>query len=131
MRITAIASMTLLACMPDSFAAADVDTSDVDTFLMQDMKHALQDLEPALTAGNTTAALADAEVLRDGMQWTYDYFAAKENTPDAVQISADGRDLVARISSAIESKDLDAAIAAARDVGKNCKACHQIYRNKD
>lgn len=128
MRFLAIAGMALAALMPGSLTLADVDTSDVDTYLMQDMETALKDLEPVLTAGNAASALADAHVLRDGLQYTYDYFVAKGNAPDAVKIAAEGQETVARVLKALEAKDLQAAIVAARDTANNCKACHEIYK---
>lgn len=120
--------MALAALMPGHLALADIDTSDVDSYLMQDMETALKDLEPVLVAGNADAALADAEVLRDGLQYTYDYFVAKGNAEDAVEIAAEGQETIARVFTALRSKDLQAAIAAARDTAKNCKACHDIYK---
>ena len=129
MRFTAIAGMALCALMPGSLTLANVDTSDVDSYLMQDMENALKDLEPVLTAGNATSALADAEVLRHGLQYTYDYFVAKGNAEDAVKMAAEGQATIARVFTALESKDLDAAIAAARDTAKNCKACHDVYKH--
>lgn len=128
MRFIAIAGMALCAFMPGSLALADIDTSDVDTYLMQDMENALKDLEPVLTAGNAASAQADAEILRDGLQYTYDYFLAKGNAEDAVKIAAEGQAAIARVLTALQSKDLQAAIVAARDTAKNCKTCHEIYK---
>jgi hypothetical protein len=128
MRFIAITGMALAALMPARLVWSDVDTSDVDSYLMQDMENALKDLEPVLVAGNAEAALADAEVLRDGLQYTYDYFVAKGNAEDAVKIAAEGRETIARVLAALRSNDLQAAIAAARDTARNCKACHDIYK---
>ncbi len=119
--------MALAALMPGHLAFAIIDTSDVDSYLMQDMETALKDLEPVLTAGNLSSALADAQVLRDGLQYTHEYFVAK-GAEDAVKIAIEGRATVERVFTAIEAKDLDAAIKAARDTASNCKACHEIYK---
>jgi hypothetical protein len=119
--------MALAATMPGQLAFAIVDTSDVDSYLMQDMETALEDLEPVLTAGNVDSALADAQVLRDGLQYTHEYFTAKGDE-EAVKIAAEGKATVERVFSALEKKDIDAAIAAARDTAQNCKACHEIYK---
>jgi cytochrome c556 len=127
MRFVALAGIALCALMPGQLAFADIDTSDVDAYLMQDMENALKSLEPVLTAGNTESALADAQVLRDGLKYTYDYFVGK-GADDAVKIAADGQAAVERVFGALEKKDLDAAIAAARDTAQNCKACHDTYK---
>ncbi len=127
MRLAAMAGMTLAAFMPGTLTLATIDTSDVDSYLMQDMETALKNLEPVLTAGNAGSAQADAEVLRDGLQYTHDYFVAK-GADDGIRIAAEGQATIARVLAALENKDLEAAIAAARDTAKNCKACHEIYK---
>lgn len=114
--------------MPGSLVMADVDTSDVDSYLMQDMENALEDLEPVLVAGNAVSARADAEVLRDGLQYTHEYFVGKGNAEDAVKIAADGQAAIARLFTALDANDLQAAITSARDIAKNCKSCHDIYK---
>jgi len=128
MRFAAIAGMALTALMPGSLVLADVDTSDVDSYLMQDMENALKNLEPVLVAGNRASARADAEVLQGGLQYVYDYFVAKGNADDAVKMAAEGQAAIARVLAALDSNNLDAAIAAARDTARNCKACHEVYK---
>lgn len=128
MRSIAVASVALWAVTSIHLAFADVDTSDVDSYLMQDMENALKDLEPVLTAGNADAALADAQVLREGLQYTYDYFVAKGNAEDAIKIAAEGQAAVERVFAALDEKDLEAAIVAARETANNCKSCHDIYK---
>lgn len=126
MRRSAFAGVALCALMPGHLTFASIDTSDVDAYLMQDMENALKDLEPVLTAGNFDSALADAQVLRDGLQYIHGYFVAK-GAEDGVKIAAEGQAAVERVFAAIEKKDPAAAVAAARDTGKNCKSCHDIY----
>jgi hypothetical protein len=120
--------MALAALMPGAMALADVDTSDVDSYLMQDMENALKDLEPVLVAGNFDSARADAEVLRGGLQYVYDYFVAKGNAEDAVKMAVEGQAAIARVFAGLDNKNAAAAIAAARDTAKNCKACHEVYK---
>ncbi|WP_129778066.1 hypothetical protein [Peristeroidobacter soli] len=128
MRLAAIAGMALCALMPGRMALAEIDTSDIDWYLMQDMEHALKDLEPVLVVGNFDSARSSAEVLRGGLQYVHDYFVAKGNVEDAVKIAAEGQVTIARVLAALDSKNQEAAITAARDTARNCKACHQIYK---
>lgn len=107
---------------------AAIDLGDFDEYVMRDMDDANKDLGPALGAGNLEAALADAEVLLTGLNWTEDYFVHKGGTDDAVQLARQGKDSLAAVVAAIGRKDLDAAAAAARDVGKNCTSCHDLYK---
>ncbi len=109
-------------------AWAAVDLSDFDEYVMRDMDDANKDLGPALGAGNLEAALADAEVLKTGLDWTEDYFVAKGGTDDAVTLAQQGKTSLATVVAAIGRKDLDAATAAAREVGKNCTSCHDLYK---
>lgn len=127
MRLIAIAGMALAATVPGHLAFAIVDTSDVDSYLMQDMETALKDLEPVLSAGNVDSALADAQVLRDGLQYTHEYFVTKGDE-NAAGIAIEGKAAVERVFAALDKRDLDAAIAAARDTAANCRACHEIYK---
>lgn len=126
MRRFAFAGVALCALTPGHLSFASIDTSDVDAYLMQDMENALKDLEPVLTAGNFDSAFADAEILRDGMRYIHGYFVAK-GAEDGIKIAAEGQAAVVRVFAAIEKKDPEAAVAAARDTGKNCKSCHDIY----
>lgn len=128
MRLAVIAGMTLSALMPGRMALAEIDTSDIDWYLMQDMENALKDLEPVLAVGNFDSARSSAEVLRGGLQYVHDYFVAKGNVEDAVKIAAEGQQRIARVFAALESKNQEEAIVAARDTARNCKACHQIYK---
>lgn len=127
MRRIAIVGVALCALTPGHLTFASIDTSDVDAYLMQDMEDALKDLEPVLTAGNFDSALADAQVLRDGLQYVHDYFVGK-GAEDGVKIAVEGQAAVARVLAAIEKKDQEAAVTAARDTGRNCKSCHEIYK---
>lgn len=122
--------MGLSACalLASAALSAATDFDDIDTYLMQGMEDAVKDLEPVLGASNAEAALADAAVLRDGLRWTEDYFAAKGQVPDAVQFARDGQALVADVVKYIEQKDFANAIAAARKTAKNCQKCHDVYK---
>ena len=79
----ATALLSLALC---TAAAADLDLSDFDTLLMQDMDAAIKDLEPLLGAKDAGAATATAEFLRDGLEWTERYFETKGNAADGVKL---------------------------------------------
>lgn len=109
-------------------AWAAIDLGDFDEYVMRDMDDANKDLGPALGAGNFEAALADAEALQTGLNWTEDYFVRKGGVDDAVVLARKGKDSLATVFAAISRKDLDVASAAAREVGKNCTSCHDLYK---
>lgn len=109
-------------------ALAGPNFDDVDSDLMRGMEDAIKDLEPVLSAGNLESAQADAEVLRDGLQWVERYFVAKGGVDDGVAIARDGRAVVAKLLEHLAAKDATAAIEAARATAKNCRSCHDIYK---
>jgi hypothetical protein len=120
-------SLGLCAFLMSTQTVAVSDVGDIDTYLMQDLETAIKDLEPVLGAGNVDSARADAEVLRDGLKWIEEYFAAKGTAKDAEQIARDGQQLVSTLFEHLEQKNLAAAIETARSTEKNCKRCHDIY----
>jgi hypothetical protein len=109
-------------------AWAAIDLGDFDEYVMRDMDDANKDLGPALGAGNLEAAQADAEVLKTGLDWTEDYFAAKGGAGDAVDLARQGKASLATVFVAIGRKDLAVASAAAREVNRNCTSCHDLYK---
>lgn len=109
-------------------AWAAIDLGDFDEYVMRDMDDANKDLGPALGAGNYEAALADAEVLKTGLDWTEDYFVAKGGTDDAVDLARQGKASLATVFTAIRDQDLAIASEAARAVNKNCTSCHELYK---
>ena len=121
--------MTFLAiALLSTSASANPDFGDIDSDLMRGMEDAIKNLEPVLGAGNLTSAQADAEVLRDGLQWVEEYFTAKGGVDDGVAIARDGRAIVTELLGHLAAKDVTSAIQAARDTAKNCRSCHDIYK---
>ena len=116
----------LLAVSGAAWAA--IDLGDFDEYVMRDMDDANKDLGPALGAGNYEAALADAEVLKTGLDWTEDYFVRKGGTDDAVTLARQGKESLASVFAAINARDLAVATEAARAVNKNCSSCHDLYK---
>jgi cytochrome c556 len=124
----AVSVMFLAVALLAAPALADPDFSDVDSDLMRGMEDALKDLEPVLGTSNITSAQADAEVLRDGLKWVEEYFVTKGGVDDGVAIARDGRAVVAELITHLDAKNVSAAIESARNVSKNCRSCHEIYK---
>ena len=127
--IGTVVSMTLFGvALLSAPAVAGPDFADIDADLMRGMEDAIKNLEPVLGAGNLTSAQADAEVLRDGLKWTEEYFVAKGGVDDGVTIARQGRAVVDELLAHLNAKDVPAAIEAARNTAKNCRSCHDIYK---
>jgi hypothetical protein len=110
-----------------AWAAAELDLSDFDTLLMQDMDATVKDLEPLIGGRNAAAATEAVTFLEEGLAWTASYFAAK-GVPDAEQLAREGKQRALAARTAIAGGDFKAAAAAAREVAKSCRACHDAYR---
>lgn len=110
--------------------AAEVNLDGFDGEVMRAMDDAFKDLEPVLGASNVEAARADVSTLKDGYQWTLEFFEVDRGAPEAAAINKAGQALLAEIESAIDKGDFTAAVGKARDLQANCKSCHQKYRPK-
>lgn len=106
----------------------EIDLRDYDDELMRDLDRTIKFFEPDIAARNVEGALADAEVLKEGFQYTEEYFSKKGNAEDAVQISQRGLGSIASALAALGGNDFDKASASARDVAGTCRACHDIYK---
>jgi cytochrome c556 len=110
--------------------AAEVNLDGFDGEVMRAMDDAFKDLEPVLGASNVEAAKVDVATLKDGYQWTLEFFEVDRGAPEAAGINKAGQALLAEIDSAIDKGDFPAAVGKARDLQANCKSCHQKYRPK-
>jgi hypothetical protein len=106
----------------------DIDLQDFDDDSMRDMDDANKDLQPVIGARNARAAQADAQTIQAVLVQTEQYFAHKGGTDDAVLIARQGQTALAAVVTALQRSDYDSAAAAAGDVARNCKSCHEIYK---
>lgn len=111
-----------------AFAAAEIDLSDFDTFLMQDMDATVKDLEPLIGGKDVAAAKEAVTFLLEGLAWTQDYFASKAGADDAVGFARAGKESAEATLAALDAKDFNGAAEAARNVARSCRQCHDVYR---
>jgi hypothetical protein len=123
----ALPALALAAALGAATVRAELDLSDFDDILMQDMEDTVKALEPHIGGKDVAAATDDAAFLREGLQWAESYFAAK-GVDDAVAIAKEGQQHAANVTKALESGDFEGAAAAARAVAKTCRTCHDAYR---
>ncbi len=129
-RLAPLALAVLLAgaVHADPTQHVNIDLKDFDDDSMRDMDDANKDLQPVIGAKNAQQALSDAQTIQQVLKETEDYFNKKGGTQDAVKFAQDGEASLARVIAALNKSDFDAAAAAARDVSKNCKTCHDVYK---
>lgn len=109
-------------------AWADVDLRDFDDDLMRTLGDDIKLLEPDITAKNVRVAGEEIAEFRDGFKWVEAYFAAKRNAEDAVKFARESQSLTDAVSKALAANNFEAAAAAARDLSKSCKNCHDAYK---
>jgi cytochrome c556 len=109
-------------------ATADIDYSDFDDTLMRSMDDAIKDLDSNLGGQDTAAALANTQVLSDGLSWAEKYFAGKPQAPLGAGYAREARQHLDSIVQSIQAKDFDAATTNVRAVVRTCKACHEAYK---
>jgi hypothetical protein len=126
-RTAALVAFGALVLLTAGAARAELDFSDFDDFLMQEMEDALKALEPHIGTKDVAAAAEDVEVLREGLQWAETYFSTK-GVEDAIALAKQGQEHAAAVAKSLAAGDLDAAAAAARSVAKTCRSCHDAYR---
>lgn len=74
------------------------------------------------------AAKANAQQLEQLYAQMENYFAADGHSPDAVQISRDGKEQAAVVLSAVDASDFDTATSAALRIARACNDCHDVYK---
>lgn len=130
MRKKFIGAGLIVAALSASAVWAAVDVSDFDEDVMKTMDDTNKTLQPDIAGKNAKAAIEGIEIIQQGLQWTEEYFASKGNAADGVKFAQEGKQLAAQVLNAVNAGDFDKAGAAARDLTKNCKACHEVYKPK-
>ena len=125
--ITKLALAAATAASAFAVFAAEIDLKDFDTLLMQDMDETVKDLEPLIGAKNAAGATEAVVFLGQGLEWTEQYFLAK-SVADGAKLARTGKERALAVQKALAANDFAAAAAAAREVAKSCRACHDVYR---
>ena len=125
--LTTLAALLFLGA-PVLAQRVTIDLKDYDDDLMHDIERAIKYFEPDISGENAEAARDDAAELRRGFVYTEHYFAKKGNTPDAVEISKQGLQLLDAVLKELDARNYTAAAEDAREVAKACRSCHDTYK---
>jgi soluble cytochrome b562 len=126
--LPALIVLVAAAVHADPVQHITLDLKDFDDDAMRDMDDANKDLQPVIGAKNAQQALTDAQTIQSVLKEAESYFSKKGGTQDAVRFAQQGETALDAVVSALDKGDFDAAGAAARDVTRNCKACHDVYK---
>jgi hypothetical protein len=116
------------ALLASAGVLAGIDLSDFDTDAMRAVDDAKKELESSLAARDAQNAVANAEFIRDSLQWAEGYFNRKGNVADAVQLAQDGRRYAEAVAQSVTESDFDAASNAYNSLVRTCKSCHDAYK---
>jgi hypothetical protein len=98
---------------------------------MQRIDRRSQSVQRNLSAGDVTAASADAREIGELYGSMEAYFSRKGNADNAVKLSREGRELAAVVVRSAAAKDLAAASKAAVSIARACRSCHLNYKPLD
>jgi ABC-type ATPase with predicted acetyltransferase domain len=125
--ITKLVPAGVTAAAAVAVFAAEIDLTEFDTLLMQDMDETVKDLEPLIGAKNAAGATEAVVFLGQGLEWTEQYFLSKD-VADGAKLARTGKERALAVQKALAANDFAAAAEAAREVAKSCRACHDVYR---
>ncbi|HKQ83934.1 MAG TPA: cytochrome c [Steroidobacteraceae bacterium] len=128
MRLIRLLPLALL--IVSSVAPAALDLSDFDEDAMRAVEDAQKELESGIPSRDTQIVVANAEFIRDSLQWAQGYFD-KRNIADAVKLAHDGSEYAQQIATHASANDFDAANEAFGQLKRTCKSCHDAYKPPD
>ncbi|MDR1888931.1 MAG: hypothetical protein LBQ81_06070 [Zoogloeaceae bacterium] len=102
---------------------------EIDMDFMQDVEDTSINLTDNITQHNTDSILTDAKELAAAFAQIEEFYIAKGDAADAVELSRKSRELSQKIIQQVDSKDFDSAAASASELSRTCKACHNFYRD--
>ena len=105
-------------------------TQTVDDFdaWMRTIDERIQDVQGKIAAKDTTGVSDDARVLRDTFKQVADFWIARGNAPDAVDLARQASERAADVAKAAVEKDFDGASSQAIKIADTCTTCHRMYR---
>ena len=97
-----------------------------------DFMQAVEDNHKSLTSNlaiqNTESALTDAKLLEASFAEIEAQFVQAGDVPEGVALAGQARQLIAEVLKALAANDFQTAANASSALGRNCKECHQRYR---
>ena len=133
MRSTPRARATLATVVAITLAAAAITGAraasvlDFDVWMRAIDKHSV-DVQKNIAAGNTDAAVVDAQELARLYGLMETYFVDDGHAPDAVTLSQSGKALAAAIPVALAARNVDAAAKSALELAHACNDCHDNHK---
>lgn len=100
----------------------------VDEDFMRNVEDTFKSADSNIGLKNAQAASADAKELETLFREVVDHYVKKGDAQDGVQLSQKSIALSTRIVQTVAANDFDTAAAASAELGRTCKACHNVYK---
>lgn len=100
----------------------------VDEDFMRTVEDTFKSADAAIGIKDAKTATADAKELEKLFKEVVEHYVKKGDAEDGVKMSQKSIDLSARIVTTVAAKDFDSAAAASAELGRTCKACHNVYK---
>ena len=100
---------------------------DFDRWMQKIEKRSLS-MQRSLKRRDASTAVADAREIQTLYLQMRQYFIERGDSASAVELSAHGEHLAARVVEAAGNDDFDAALQAAITLAKECRDCHADYK---
>jgi uncharacterized membrane-anchored protein len=95
---------------------------------MQDVEDTSINLTDNIAQHYADPALSQAKELIDAFAQIEQFYVAKGDAADAVQLARKSKDLSQKIIQQVDSKDFDSASTSATNLSRTCKECHNFYK---
>jgi hypothetical protein len=119
---------TIATALLFAAGAAWAAETEMDTDWMRAIEDANKSLSSNIALKNAKGAQGDTKELDELFVKVVDFFEAKDDAHDAVDLSKKSLELTRDISRSVGAGDFDAATGAATNLSRNCRSCHTFYK---
>lgn len=119
-----IMALAMLAVLVGVVRAAD----ELDMDLMQTIEDTNKSLSSNIALKNVKGSTDDAKELETLFAKVENHFVAKDDAPDAVDLSRKSKELATAIVKAVGSQQFEAATDSATEISRACRSCHTFYK---
>jgi hypothetical protein len=105
-------------------------TQTVDDFdsWMRTIDERIQNVQGKIAAKDGKGVADDATVLRETFKRVEDFWVARGNAADAVDLAKQAGERAADVVKAAAEKDFDRASSQSIKMADTCTTCHRLYR---
>lgn len=118
----------LTLCLGLSTSLVRSAEAELDMDLMQTIEDLNKSLSSNIALRDAKASSSDAKELHGLFLKVEDYFTAKGDAHDAVDLAKKSKDLSQAIVKQVGSGQFEAATDSATDISRACRACHTFYK---